>query len=320
MNESKVLKSFKVIGLINIALSIISGIFYIVYQWFLIDDIVDPFFVGLIMGNTIIVSQSLVYMISFYSKRISKMNKTNKKLLTASYFRIFNFYKSLLSGIAFGALFFLATYYFANIWEESDNLKISHCAFLLCSNIITGIAVFCFINYLRESFILGSKVEVGLFDRSCPLAIFLIQFNKILTITTSIACAIPLLSLIQSLYHLNMLTYLFSIWIILIVLSVYIIPLTSISNIVKGNKIEHLQDLSKLIEENYQLMIAKIKENKNYDKESEILKDLNKTYRDINRIRVFPPITSSRSFGTALIAILITLIPTLIEFFFRNFR
>ncbi|MEP0368400.1 MAG: hypothetical protein ABJD58_15620 [Cyclobacteriaceae bacterium] len=117
----------------------------------------------------------------------------------------------------------------------------------------------------------------------------------------------------------DLLIYLFTIWIFLIALSVYIIPLTSISNIVKNIKVRHLQDLSKLIEENYKLMIQNIKDHKKYEHESDVLKDLSKTYKDINRIRVFPPIASSRSFGTALIALLITLIPTLIEFVFRNF-
>ncbi|MEP5792777.1 MAG: hypothetical protein ABJ313_17700 [Cyclobacteriaceae bacterium] len=241
------------------------------------------------------------------------------KILSHSYNKVFHFGKSLLAGAIFGTLFFAITYYFANIWEEYPTLRLSHCLFLFVSNIMTGMAIFCFVGYMRASFHLGSKVKIGLFDRSCPLAIFLIQFNKILTITTSVSCAIPILSLIQSVYEMDLLIYLFTIWIFLIALSVYIIPLTSISNIVKNIKVRHLQDLSKLIEENYKLMIQNIKDHKKYEHESDVLKDLSKTYKDINRIRVFPPIASSRSFGTALIALLITLIPTLIEFVFRNF-
>ncbi|MDW3211796.1 MAG: hypothetical protein R8N23_18145 [Reichenbachiella sp.] len=314
ISKSMASNQFRILGHVCTIMSVLTGTVYSIHQWLQLGSIKDPFFVGMIMANTLIIGQFLNYTIKFFDVEIENGNlKDHKTLLKNSRKDIFHLFPSILTGIGIALIFFFCTYLWADIWMEHSAIKFSHCTFLFASNLMTGIAIYCYVIYLKLSFKLSANVTIGLYDRSCPLALFLIRLNKFLTLAASLTCTIALLSLTNSVYQVNSVLYSFIGWIALVVISVFVIPLTGISRKVREIKTKNLQRLSKMIEEKYEELLLKISRNEKFDDVGDALKELSKTYKDVHRIKVFPPIASAKSYQTAIFALFVTLIPAILD-------
>lgn len=312
MDPAKEFIWYKKIGTILIVCCILTGGFYSYIQWYYLAEVKDPFFTGILMASTTIAYQLLIHANGFFLKHAQNTKYKNRELLLETYKSVFAYKGCYGNGLLLGITFFFASYA-VQIWSSQVEIQLMHCVFLFFVNWMIGAGVYSIFIYLKKSFNLGSKVEIGLYDRSCPLAIFLIRFNKRITYSVSIISALSLLSLLFGLYSWDTSIHIFTVWTLLIVIASLFVPMMGISQKVSDNKFDQLQKVSRLIDNNYKIMISKIENGENYKTQLEVVSDLSKAHKEIGKIKVYPPIGNSKSFQTALVAILITLIPTLID-------
>ena len=123
----------------------------------------------------------------------------------------------------FGAIFFFASIYLSP-WGVDSPFNIVLGVFLFSSNILTGMALYGLYVYFRYALLIGSHIEVDLWDRSNPAISALVDTNRYVVLATAFVACAGMMSIMFSKFTLDYSIIMFSVFSIMLMLLAYIIP------------------------------------------------------------------------------------------------
>lgn len=302
-------------GLVFVTFSIISGLTYILMQWNLVQDVEDPFFVGILMANT----YAIYKFTAFLKKHLilaSKSYESNIEYETGGHFDtskflndVFNPLRAFLFGFSFGLCFFLYSY-FISAWEQEKLLDVYLGVFMLCSNVVTGMGLYSLFVYFKYSIRIGECVDIDLWDRSNAAVMALVDTNRYVVMATAFVACIGTISIIFSKFKVDYSTIFFSAGSICIIFLAYVVPLIPITTKLREKKKKNLADIGEMIQSEYNDIMCNKNRAEIHLNQLEVLKQLHDM---VKSVRAFPPI-GEQSINTAISVTLLTLLPPLIDF------
>tara|TARA_R110002049_G_C9107699_1_gene557464 strand:+ start:437 stop:1447 length:1011 start_codon:yes stop_codon:yes gene_type:complete len=307
-------------GIVALGAAIATGLTYLGLQLLLLEDIKDPFFIGLLIAGTYAIYRFGKFLRWYVYKRETHF----LPLLLDDYpvlgshglaEAIFHRLHSVVFGVLFGGVFLLATLLITP-WEVYY-LNISLGAFLLMANIITGMAIFSILRFFSFAQIISLNAKVSLWDRSDPAVLGLLETSRYLVLATSFAACSGTLSAIFSVFEINVAIYVFAGFSLIIVALTYTIPLYPLMVRIGQIKKENLCEVEKKIQKEYDFAI-----------ESETTADTDVNLADFYKLLELrssilavrtTAIAGKYSIETAVPVILLTLLPLFVDHVLKTY-
>ena len=220
----------------------------------------------------------------------------------------------LAVGIAFGVLYAPAPFITEGVWESAPEMRLYLSAFLVLSNIVTGMALNALFWFVRLSTQLGDHANVRLWSSDCAIAEFIMTNGRQVAIAVAVVSVFAVTSVLFSLFRSDVVpTIAFGVWSLLVSFSAYVLPLIPLTRQLARIKDQESSRLSKLVEKEYKELLVQA-ENGELESEDKaaafvIVSDILERVRGI---RVFPPV-GARPVETAFWVGFLTFLPTVID-------
>lgn len=304
------------IGLLMVVLTIAVGIIYVIYQWNYQSERQEEIFVGLLMANTYaiyrftyLLRRHLANSAVFYANALvdAPVEFSEKRFIR----EIFNPGKAVLSGLVFGSIFLLVTLDLRPWGEINNHLNIFLGLFLMVANVLTGMGLYGLFVYFRYSMLIGSNLEVDLWDRSSPAIIALVDTNRYVILTVAFIASVAMISILFSRFTLDFFTITFSIFSALMIILAYVIPLIPITAQIRRKKKQCVNKICRLIENEHALLVESGKDPKS-GLDIRRFESLTLMHKSAKSVRAFPPV-GQETISTAVSITLLTMFPSLIN-------
>lgn len=293
-------------------LALFSGVLYLTAQLLINKEIKDSIFIGLLCGSTIIAYQVSINIFNKIKNTPSLLGGAKKTEDTLKL--IFSIKFGFTIAIPFASIFAIVTYV-VSPWNDQDLLNWMLLLFIVSCNIITGFALSAILSYYNFALKIGKKIKVELWNRSDPTLIFLMEINGILSKSVALVSAFGVSATMFSVFQINAPVYLFTIFSALVVASTFVIPTLPITNKIRVMKKDHLLQLSKLIQKEYDHIIQV--DNTCTQKSSDRFEDLIKASKHVSTVRAFPPV-AQRTLNSAAYVTLVTMLPATIDLLLKT--
>ncbi|PWN06358.1 hypothetical protein [Rhodohalobacter mucosus] len=234
-----------------IAPTILTGLIYLILQWFVTQNIVDSIFVGLLFGSTVI----LVFGLSSMAKHVtnrglnffsSSMDLEAEKEIFGRYqeycAKILHFPGMMIAGLLYGTAVSLTPFLF-DIWPEHFSLKLTLAVFLFAVNFVTGAAVYSLVKYIEQTYKIAPLINIDLWQANSGKTDFLLSMTRKMAVLASVYIALSLTSVLFSLIPINSIVISYGIFSGMILLSILFITPAPVVQKLKEEKIKMLNDL-----------------------------------------------------------------------------
>lgn len=250
--------------------TIISGLVYVLLQWFRHEKIKDALFVSMLIGATMI----LVYGISYLRKYIINkginfcvdlLSRSN----TEEGFRVYenlchsviNLPRMTLSGILYG-LAIGSSPYILGVWNDDTFLRIFLSIFLFFVNFATGIAFYGLVTFFIQSVKMGRLLNVNLWQVNNPSTDFFLGATRRISVLVSIYVCICISSILKSELPIEKFVIAYACFAGIVVVGSLLIPLLPVVRKLKEAKINALFEIDKQLHLSFHKKLEDIKPNK----------------------------------------------------------
>lgn len=299
--------------LINIA----TGFLYLIQQWITTNDIIDSFFVGLLLGATLLLLQGIHYMHAFVLKDIlsffipikSEIDYKEMTQIAKEFIRsIFNNAYMTLSGCVYGLIISLAVYSL-NVWQQHQSLNIFLSLFIFTINFVTGLGFYGLIVFFKKSVMLSKIIKVDLWQTENPSTVFLRKLTVRTAMLASFYICICIGSIYFSILPLGSLTIGYSIFSGVIIVIAFILPEIPILKKVAESRSKVLAELNNQIQIEFKRAFGK---DNNYDNlDISRLETLLKFKEKIETINIWP--FKIKIITTSFSVLFVTFLPVLLK-------
>lgn len=306
-------------GLVLVFITIFTGLAYVILQVHLKSKVEDPIFIGLIMANayaiyrfTIFLKHNLQLSSVAYERSLLE---TNIQFTAHTFMKeIFDGKKSFFIGIIFGMVF-LVMVILLSPWKDLTPLNYALAVFLFVANILTGMALFSLAIYFKYSFLIGSNIKVDLWDRSGAAISSLIDTNQYIVLAVAFSSCVAIISILFSIFELDFSIFVFTLFSVSIIILTYVVPLMPITTQLWAKKKLVIEELGEVMQQEYNRVIT-IAKNENSTLDTSRFDSLTALLKTIKSIKAFPPI-GEHSVNTAILATLLTMLPSIIDFLLK---
>lgn len=166
--------------------------------------------------------------------------------------------------------------------------------------------------YFRYSLLIGSNIEVDLWDRSSPAISALVDTNRYVVLATAFVACTGMMSIIFSKFTLDYSIIVYSVFSITIILLAYIIPLIPITAQIRKKKKKSMSEISLLIQNEYAALLKAGKDAK-LSLDTSKFDSLVSVHKSVKGVKAFPPV-GEQSINTAMSVAFLTMLPSIIDF------
>lgn len=181
----------------------------------------------------------------------------------------------------------------------------------MAANVLMGMGLYGLFVYLRYSLLIGSNVEVDLWDRSSPAITALVDTNRYVILAVAFIACVAMVSILFSRFTLDYFTIAFSIFSASIIILAYAIPLIPITAQIRQKKKQCVNKICRLIENEHALLVESGADPKS-GLDISRFESLTQLHKSTKSIRAFPPV-GQESISTAVSITLLTMFPSLIN-------
>jgi len=230
----------KLINFLLIILPLVIGVTYILLQWFLIGEIKDSIFIGILIGANALLLRGILmisnyvckncinfFVFTFPNKKPNELEKESFHILR----RIFNIKNMSIAGFIYGTVVGLAPFVFRimdkNILlslEGNTILLVFLSIFLFLINFVTGIFFYSLLMFFLISIEWGRLVRVELWSRENISMDFLRNMKFKIIIIGTIYIVLCMISIIFSILPKNILIFGYATFSIITMLAIFIVP------------------------------------------------------------------------------------------------
>lgn len=274
--------------------TILTGLGYLITQWFNTGNIVDSPFVGLLFGATII----LVLGIAALSRHVTNqgLNFFTSSIEFKSDKELVDLYKNycstilylpgmIITGVLYGFAIALTPYLF-DIWSEQLMLRHLLALFLLAVNFVTGAALYSLVRYVDQTYRISPLINIDLWQANSGKTEFILGMTRKMSVLASLYIALSLTSILFSQIPVNAAVISYGIFSGIILLSVLFVTPAPVVQKLKDEKLKMLSDLDERI---HDLLVKSDKQSNNDDTlELERMKSLLDLREKIENHNVWP--------------------------------
>lgn len=294
-------------------ITLLIGLIYIVYQYFINTEIVDEFFIGLLLGGTLVLLIGIKWIEGYLrvtSKGfIEKLKGYSENELVKLYTSVFENNFLILVSILYGGLVAGAVFFF-DIWCSNIVLQFLLAGFLFVINFLTGGSLFCLYKIFVLLYKTSKKIPVEVYDRTSISIKYVTELSKRASIVAAIYVSFSMASIHFSLFPINALVISYSVFAGATILLAYIIPMIPIRNNLQRKKQDLRNEISRLLQHEFDGIIkdARSQEIIQTDKYNSLL-ELRKKVSSIPTLPV-----GIKTIFNGVSVFLITLLPALVQF------
>lgn len=225
-------------ALILISTTFVTGILYVLVQWFRQGAIQDALFVSMLIGATMmlvfgvirvnkyIVNRSLNFFVfSAPAERPEVAYQKYEKLCRS----VMNVQRMTIAGVLYGLVVGSAPFVL-NVWDTDILLKILLAVYMFFVNYVTGVAFYGLITFFIQSIKMGKMMKVNLWQINNPSSDFLLGATRRISVMASIYVCVCLSSILFSLLPITGLVIAYSCFSGLTILASLVIPPLPIGN------------------------------------------------------------------------------------------
>ncbi len=263
---------------------ILSGILYVIVQFYIANSIQDSLFIGLLLGGSFILLLGIKWIHRFFLDKTvdfitslgrvenrraynsindaiihEQPNKNDDQLMIAPAAELLKkIFKNPLSPVA-AIIYGLAVGsvpYLLDIWPQYQTLKLLLALFLFIVNFLTGSAFYALVMLFVFLYRTSGCIYVGLYDRYHPATVFITELSKRASIVASFYITFSITSIYFSELPVNSLTVGYSVFAAIVIVFVYIVPMIPIRNKIQMLKKQTVNDLSVQIQQELDLLMS----------------------------------------------------------------
>lgn len=312
-----------IVGLVLIALAVISGAVYVILQWFERAIVEDAVFVSMLIAATMILVSGLKVLrkyiinkgLDFYSFLFSTHDpEEGYRNYEKLYNTIFNVRSMTITGILYGALIGTSPF-ILHIWSEEVVLRISLVTFLFFVNFVTGVGFYGLITFFKFAIKMGSMVKVDLWQVDNPSTNFLLGATRRIAILASLYICISISSILFSLLPITGWVIAYSVFSGSIILAALTIPSYPVIRKLQDAKNKALIDIDHQIHSVFSETLQKMKAGSN-NVDLSNFDSLLQLRENIDSINVWP--FKIQYIASSLSVILFSSFPMMLQYFLER--
>lgn len=302
-------------------LTAIVGLIYIFAQWFMLGRVEDRIFIGILLTNSYVAYQFFLYLKESLPRlaEVARQDQTPAPDIDwNNYFsQVFAVAPSLLFGLLYGALFGLIVYFLKLAYPDIPSLRLSLSLFLFIHNTLIGMCLYSLVIHLKCCPRIGKAIPVSLWNRHAPAAVAYYKINRAIVLVVALISCLAVLSLNFSAIQITLPVMIFSLGCFGLVCIAYLLTNMPLTFCLQEKLEEELHVLGCQMDESFKEIQASMSSEQ---KEAAIehFEQLHTVYIKVKNIRTFPPI-GIRTAKTFSYAVLITLLPTVLDFALEYF-
>lgn len=296
----------------------VVGIGYVVHQVFTPPyDVKDPFFVGFLMANSLIMWTVVKYflsrMINYYEDvHADTAREAECQVLKTQYKLIRKPMRGLFIGICYALPYIFFVFFLAGLDSEPLPTKIFLAAFLGLSNVVTGMSLYLLYYFIKVCVCISPYISVKLWDKACKGSVFVTENSRRLAVIVAVISVFAVSSILVSRFDsLNTSTAIFSFWSLFVAFAAYAFPMLPLSRRLARMKKRTLLELEDDMQHEFDSVRRRIRSReKNID--SERIELIHGLISKVHKIRVFPPV-GAKPIETAMLVTVLTFLPLIVE-------